>query len=135
MSSYADTPAVIAGGNISPFRVVKASTAADNTVLQASAVTEQSIVGVTDGSLSAFNGTYHAVAGDPVSLQGGKVVIIEAGAAITRGARLEVDSNGKVITETTTTGNACFAFIALESAVADGAKIKCIWAPNATKLS
>ena len=135
MSSYADVPNCIAGGNISPFRVVKVSTSADNTLLAAGAVTEQHIVGVTDGSLSAFNGTYHAVAGDPVTLQGGNVVVIEAGGSITRGARVEVTTGGKVITETATTGNAAFGWVALESATGDGCKIRCIKALNATKLS
>jgi len=129
------TVAGIAGGTIRPFRVVYVSTAADNTLLEASAVTQQTVCGVTDGSTLQFDSSSHATTGLPVSLQDGIIQYITAGAAITRGARVEVTTAGKVITETTTTGNAAFAWVALESAVADGAVIRCVRALNATKLS
>lgn len=130
-----ETVSAIAGGTIRPFRLVYVSTAADNTVLEASAVTQQTICGVTDGSTLQFDSTSHATTGYPVTLQNGPVVYITAGGAITRGARVEATTAGKVITETATTGNACFAFVALESAVADGAVIRCVQCLNATKLS
>ena len=125
-----ETVSAIAGGTIRPFRLVYVSTAADNTVLEASAVTQQTICGVTDGSTLQFDSTSHATTGYPVTLQNGPVVYITAG-----GARVEATTAGKVITETATTGNACFAFVALESAVADGAVIRCVQCLNATKLS
>jgi hypothetical protein len=126
MGAFSDTPNLIAGGDISPCRVVKLSTSADNTGLQATAATEI-VIGVAQDTTRRFDSALCAIAGDPLPLQAGAELLIEAGAAITRGANLEVDSNGRVITAATSSGTAMFPFTALESAAGAGAKIKCIW--------
>jgi hypothetical protein len=133
MGSLSDTPSLVAGGDIYPCRGVKLSASADNTGLQATAVTEP-IVGVTADSTRRFDDTKHAVSGEPISLQGGQVVIVEAAGNITRGALVEFDTDGKIITLTTTTGVAYFALQALESASA-GAKVRCVWVRGRDKLS
>lgn len=115
MGSFSDTPALIAGGTILPFRFVKPDTTADDTGIQATSITTP-VLGVSDGSTKAFNSGNHAETGDPITLQGGDVVLVEAGGNITRGAMVESDSNGKAITQSSTTGLNYNGYVALQSA-------------------
>jgi hypothetical protein len=115
MGSFSDTPALIAGGTIAPYRFVKASTAADDTGLQAAEITTP-ILGVSDGSTNGPLSGDHAVAGQPITLQGGDVVLVEAGGNITRGAMVQSDANGKAVTATTTAGLNYQGYVALQSA-------------------
>lgn len=135
MGSFADTPALIAGGTIAPNRLVVLSTSADFTGLVADTIVKK-VIGVTDSSTNAFDGSNHCTVGQPISLQSGDIVLCEAGAAITRGALLEADSVGRVVTATTTaTGAGVTNFaplVALQSAGGAGEKILCMWAKNTT---
>jgi len=115
MGSFSDTPALIAGGTIAPYRFVKASTAADDTGLQAAEITTP-ILGVSDGSTNGPLSGDHAVAGQPITLQGGDVVLVEAGGNITRGAMVQSDADGKAVTATTTAGLNYQGYVALQSA-------------------
>lgn len=122
MGSFSDTPALIAGGTIAPFRFVKVSTAADDTGLQAAEATT-TILGVSDGSTNGPTSANHAVSGDPINLQGGDVVLVQCSGNITRGALVESDANGKAQTATTTTGARFHGYVALQSG-ADGLIIR-----------
>ena len=122
MGSFSDTPALIAGGTIAPFRFVKVSTAADDTGLQA-AENNSTILGVSDGSTNGPTSANHAVSGDPINLQGGDVVLVQCSGNITRGALVESDANGKAQTATTTTGARFHGYVALQSG-ADGLIIR-----------
>lgn len=122
MGSFSDTPALIAGGTIAPFRFVKVSTAADDTGLQAAEATT-TILGVSDGSTNGPTSANHAVSGDPITLQGGDVVLVQCSGNITRGALVESDGNGKAQTATTTTGARFHGYVALQSG-ADGLIIR-----------
>jgi len=115
MGSFSDTPALIAGGTILPYRFVKPSTSDDDTGLQAAGITTP-VLGVSDGSTKAFNSANHAETGDPITLQGGDVVLVEAGGNITRGAMVESDSDGKAITQSSTSGLNYNGYVALQSA-------------------
>lgn len=115
MGSFSDTPALIAGGTILPYRFVRPSTSADDTGLQAAAITTP-VLGVSDGSTKAFNSANHAETGDPITLQGGDVVLVEAGGNITRGAMVESDSDGRAITQSSTAGLNYNGYVALQSA-------------------
>jgi len=115
MGSFSDTPALIAGGTILPYRFVKPDTTADDTGIQATSITTP-VLGVSDGSTKAFNSGNHAETGDPITLQGGDVVLVEAGGNITRGAMVESDSNGKAITQSSTSGLNYNGYVALQSA-------------------
>lgn len=115
MGSFSDTPALIAGGTIAPFRFVKASTAADDTGLQAAEITTP-ILGVSDGSTNGPTSGNHAITGEPITLQGGDVVLVEAGGNITRGAMVQSDADGKAVTATTTSGLNYQGYVALQSA-------------------
>jgi hypothetical protein len=115
MGSFSDTPALIAGGTILPYRFVKPSTSADDTGLQAAGITTP-VLGVSDGSTKAFNSANHAETGDPITLQGGDVVLVEAGGNITRGAMVESDSDGKAITQSSTSGLNYNGYVSLQSA-------------------
>jgi hypothetical protein len=126
MGAFSDTPALIAGGTIAPYRFVAISTSADDTGVQASGRTD-AVVGVSDASTNAFSSsTVHAASGDPITLQAGSngTILVEAGAAITVGDMLESDANGKAISKTTTAGTAYQGFIALQGAGAAGVKIR-----------
>lgn len=95
MGSFSDTPALIAGGTIRPYRFVVASTAADNTGLEASNGTT-AVVGVTDGSTRRFDSSNNAETGDAISLQGGDVVLVQCHTATlpTRGALVQAHTDG-----------------------------------------
>jgi len=119
MGSFSDTPALIAGGTIRPYRFVKCSTAADDTGLEAAEITTP-ILGVADGSTRRFDSANHAEVvggvGDPITLQGGDVVLVEAGGNITRGAMVQSDSVGRAITATSTAGLNYQGYVALQNA-------------------
>jgi hypothetical protein len=115
MGSFSDTPALIAGETILPYRFVKPSTSADDTGLVSAGITTP-VLGVTDGSTKAFNSGNHAETGDPITLQGGDVVLVEAGGSITRGAMVESDSVGRAITQSSTSGLNYNGYVALQSA-------------------
>ena len=114
MGSFSDTPALIAGGTIAPFRFVKASTAADDTGLQAAEITTP-ILGVSDGSTNGPTSGNHATTGQPITLQGGDVVLVEAGGNITRGAMVQSDADGKAVTAASTAGLNYQGYVALQS--------------------
>lgn len=118
MSAYSDTPSLVASGDCNPYRFVRVS--GRNQGITCDAITNIA-VGVADGSSKSFpvaGGTnVHAAAGDPINLQGGNVVLVEAAAAIAAGARVAPSANGRAQTAVATQ----FPFgIALEPAGAAG---------------
>jgi len=85
MSDMGFTPELVASGNIYPFRFVKIS--GDFTGAACAAITDQ-VIGVTDGSLrlaSVLGATYHAISGDPITLQPSNTVQVELGGTVTAG--------------------------------------------------
>jgi hypothetical protein len=123
MGSFSDTPALIASGTIAPYRFVAVTTTAgvtnDNKGFQASADT-QPILGVSDASTLQFDSSNHATSGLPISLQGGDVVLLQVGTAVTHGDVLETDANGKCQGATTTAGTRRFhGYVALQNGAAD----------------
>lgn len=106
MGSFSDTPALLAKGTIAPFTFVKADSSNDDSGLQATAVTD-TILGVTDGSTNGPTSANHAVTGDPITLQGGDVVLIKCNATpgtINPGTMLEAASDGTCKAATVTAG-------------------------------
>jgi hypothetical protein len=123
MGSYSDTPQLIAGGTIAPYRFVKVSKVSgvtnDNRGLQA-AEDSTTILGVADASTLQFDSANHATSGLPISLQGGAVVLVQVGTAVTHGDLLESDGSGKCQTATTTTGTTRYhGYVALQNGAAD----------------
>jgi hypothetical protein len=94
MADFGFIPNLVASGDISPFRFVKISGAFQGA--QAAAEGDYAI-GVTDGSVNKFDGTFHAVSGQQISLQPTNTVQIECGGNVTAGAFLESDANGKAV--------------------------------------
>lgn len=96
MSAYSDTPSLVASDTTTAYRFVRVS--GRNQGVTCDAIT-QIAIGVADGSSKSFpvaGGTnVHAAAGDPINLQGGNVVLVEAAAAITAGARVAPSANGR----------------------------------------
>jgi hypothetical protein len=112
MGAFSDTPALNSTGTILPFRFVKLSGV--NTGAAATATTDI-LLGVTDGSTKAFDSANHAVSGDPITLQGGDVLLVSASAAITAGDRVGPTTAGQAITIATKASQIC-NFVALETA-------------------
>lgn len=117
MGSFSDTPSLLSGGNIEPNRFVKPSTTADDYGLQAAASTTP-VLGVSDMSTRKFDSAYHAIAEDPITLQGGDIVYVTAAGVIASGAYVESDANGKAVTATTTSGSRYHGYVALQAATA-----------------
>ena len=120
------TPQLVAGGNINPYSVVKMSTTAWTGA--ASSANADFVVGVSDGSTRRFDSAYHAIAGDPISLQPSPTVQVVAASTvtstnITAGDGLIVDTtdtNGSVSKAVGAGAGTIPMFVALESATASG---------------
>ena len=119
-------PNLEADGTIRPYRFVKINTAADNQCLESDA--NDTIIGVTAGSTRQFDSANHAEDGDQTTLQMGTILMIEAGASITRGAALESDADGKATNQTVNTANRRIGGFALESG-SSGEIIRMLWQP------
>lgn len=121
-------PSFRAGGTIVPFRAVTIDTSNDNQVVQATA--NSIVIGIAQEGQKGAPGvagsdtTVAAASGDQIEVVGAvNVALVEAGGTVTRGDRLEADSNGRLITSTTS-GQRNIAGIALESASGSGVRIK-----------
>jgi hypothetical protein len=127
MSSFSDTPSLVAGGTILPYRAVKVS--ARNTGVVAAANTDL-IVGVTDGSTRKFDSANNAESGDSINLQSGAIVLVTANGNTTNiaaGDLLIATTAGAFVkgTAATSTFAATRAwYVALEPAAADGLIIR-----------
>jgi len=127
MSSFSDTPSLVAGGTILPYRAVKVS--ARNTGVVAAANTDI-IVGVTDGSTRKFDSVNNAETGDSINLQNGDIVLVTANGNSTNiaaGDLLMATTSGAFVkgAAATTTFAATRAwYVALEPAAADGLIIR-----------
>lgn len=84
------TPNLRASADVLPFRFIDIS--GQNTGAYATAA--GAAIGVSQGSNRAFDDTNHALNGEPIALQPGKIVQVEAGAAISAAAAIEVGSTG-----------------------------------------
>ena len=80
------------GGAIRKYRIVKWSTAADNTILETDA--EEVSCGI---SIDAAG-----TSGDVIKIQRDGIAKVEAGGSMTRGDWFNSDADGKAVTESTT---------------------------------
>lgn len=115
MATTGNVPQLVASATVLPFRCIKVSGAFQGS--SAAAATDV-VVGVSDASTRRFDDTTnHALSGEPISVQTGKVVQVTASAAISAGAKCVPTTNGMIVTGAS--GNAT-QFIALEAASAAG---------------
>ena len=113
-----DTPALVASGNINPYRAV-ISSGNDNEGSQAGA-NAGGILGVSDGSNKEVASTLHAEVSDTSRLQPGAIKLVEAGAAVNATDRLKADADGKAVPIATTgTVNQESFGVAVEDATGD----------------
>jgi hypothetical protein len=105
MYGFEPIPAV-AGGTIRPSRFVKASTAADNAILEADA--NEMIVGACaehtrDAPIEDASGNA-AVSGDSVTYypEGNRCLITVGSGGVTRGAEVKSDADGQAVLAATT---------------------------------
>lgn len=113
------------GGNIVPNRFVMIDTSLDNTVIQATA--NAVTLGVSQSAedsppYSTLQSGFAGTAGRPGAVMQDEIALLEVGAAVTRGASLKSDSQGRGIAVTTAAD--FVGAIALESAGAAGVKIR-----------
>jgi len=128
MGSFSDTPSLVAGGTILPYRAVKVS--ARNTGVVVAAQTDI-IVGVTDGSTRKFDSSNHCETGDTINLQNGDIVLVTANGNTTNIAAgdLLITTGTAGIFVKGTAATSTFAatrawYVALEPAAADGVIIR-----------
>lgn len=100
------------GGNITPSRFVKLSTAADNTALQCGAgempigVSQR---GTRNTPYSSLDDGYAAISGENLQVHGpGELAVVEAGGTVTAGTSVKSDANGKAVDATA--GDKCGGF-------------------------
>lgn len=85
------TPALRCDQEIAPFRLVRINDRNEGSIADAAT---DIVAGVTDGSNRRFDDTSHANVGESLRLQPGRVVLVEAGAAITAPALLKPSTAG-----------------------------------------
>lgn len=90
MATAGHTPNFVASEAILPFACVTIS----GPLAVGKAVPGFPICGICDGSVSAYDGTNHAVTGGLVSLQNGEFMQGKAGSSITAGDFLVTNSSG-----------------------------------------
>ncbi|MEM4368586.1 MAG: DUF2190 family protein [Candidatus Anstonellales archaeon] len=117
------SPSFVAGGNISPGRVVLIS--GDFTVSQVTAdaanANARKVVGIATTGFRRPQGfadyQYAAIAGEPIRVYGtGEVCLAEAGEDLVAGDRLAFNANGQVVKVTSVTGALVSVGIALAGA-------------------
>lgn len=102
MGSFADTPSLVAAGNVNPYRAVRATSGTGytrNSASESSTAATDFIIGVADGSTKRFDSSLHAEAGDPINLQGGDIVLLQTGSAtaISCGSLLKLHTDGRFV--------------------------------------
>lgn len=128
MATSYTIPNVVASENIRPFRVVTID--GDFTVAESDA--NEIPAGITTGATRRPDSANAAEAGDPVELQAGGVMRVEAGGNIAAGARVKSDADGAIVTVTTGASSTAaqeIVGIALEAA-ADGEIVHILWQPH-----
>lgn len=120
MATDGMTVNLTASADVTPYTMIKVSGVRTGAVGSAGT---SAIVGVSDGSLNAFNGTYNAPTGSVINMQQGNCVQVMSGAAVTAGA--ELMSNGSGLAITLATAGNCGSYVALETC---GAANVLIWA-------
>lgn len=119
----------VAGGNITPSRIVKISTAADNTVLISASATSPNI-GIAQQGTRRAPGTgdddgYAAIAGENIQVFSGSCMApVEIGGTVTRGDALTSDSAGRAIA-TTTEGDVIIGWATESGVVYDLIQVFC----------
>ena len=123
---YNNAVSFVCGGTVAPCSFVKLSAAADETILQAGA--GDPVIGVVQEGMKrppGLPGSDVAVAGeagDTVLVFGlGDDCLVQAGAAITRGAYVKSDASGFAVAASATDEA---AGVALQSAAGAGSKIR-----------
>ena len=97
MGTAGHTPNFVATESILPFACV----ALIGPLRVGKALYQYPICGICDGSVSAYDGTNHAVAGGLVSLQNGEFMQGKAGGPINASGMLVTDSNGFFVESST----------------------------------
>jgi hypothetical protein len=98
----------------SQYRFVQVDTQAVGSVIRAATAGQQGLIGVLQDKPQ--------LVGDPVNVCGGGITKVEAGVAITKGARLTTDASGRAITAAATAAHHVYGY-ALEAASAAGSII------------
>ena len=127
------SPRFIASGNIRPSRFVQPDVTNDFTVLEVDTADTDNLFGISQEGKRRPPGVdgednFAAHAGETVHVYGlGEECLLEAGAAVTRGAYLKSDNQGRGVAVTfAETANVRVGAQALESAAAAGVLIRVV---------
>lgn len=120
-------PNLTASAAVSPYRFVKVS--GDMTGAHCATQTDIAI-GVSDGSINAFNGTYNAAVGDPIQLQQGNFMQIEMAGAVDAGVMLTATTDGKALGADSADLGAQLHMVAAQTAAGAGAVVWAFWRPT-----
>lgn len=120
-------PNLTASAAVSPYRFVKVS----GEMTGAHCATQTDIaIGVSDGSINAFNGTYNAAVGDPIQLQQGNFMQVELGSAgCDAGDLLSAQTDGKAFPSNATDPGAQFHMVAAQTGTANSV-VWAFWRPT-----
>ncbi len=98
------TPALRADEDVLPFRLIMLNDRGEGR--ETSAATSV-VCGVSDGSNRRFDDTNHASSGEPIRLQPGTIVQVEAGEAISAPGLVRPSANGLAMNVDTATDVVC----------------------------
>lgn len=120
-------PNLTASAAVSPYRFVKVS----GNMTGAHCATQTDIaVGVSDGSITAFNGTYNADVGDPIQLQQGNFMQVQVAGNTDAGELLTATTDGKALAENGADPGAQYHMIAAQDAPGADSIIWAFWRPT-----
>lgn len=120
-------PNLTASAAVSPYRFVLVT--GDMTGAHADAQTNVA-VGVSDGSIASFNGTYNAAVGDPIQLQQGPFMQVQVASSCDAGELLTSTTDGKAYPENAADPGAQYHMVALQAAASANAVIWAFWRPT-----
>lgn len=122
-------PNLTASEAVSPYRFVKVS--GDMTGAQCASQTDIAI-GVSDGSVSAFNATTNASVGDPIQLQQGRFMQVKLADSVScdAGELLTSTTGGEAWPQNAADVNVQYHMVAAQSTSSGGAVIWAFWRPT-----
>lgn len=120
-------PNLTASEAVSPYRFVKVS--GNMTGAHCASQTDIAI-GVSDGSVSAFNTTTNASVGDPIQLQQGRFMQVQISAGCDAGDLLTSTTGGKALSASGADYGVQYHMVAAQTAVDADSVIWAFWRPT-----
>lgn len=120
-------PNLTANAAVSPYRFVQVS--GDMTGAHCEDQNDIAI-GVSDGSIAAFNGTYNAAVGDPIQLQQGRFMQVQVSNGCDAGELLTATTDGKALLQGGADPGAQYHMVAAQTTESANAIVWAFWRPT-----